>query len=166
MKTDLFQSYGHFRAFRIWWHVECSTFTASSFRTWNSSTGISSPPLALFVVMLPKVYLTLHSRISGSRWVSTTSWLSGSWRSFLWSSSLYSCHLFLLSSASVRSISFLSFIVPIFAWRTLWSGAQRVKHLPAMQETQVWSLVQEDPLEKEITTHSSILAWMEESGRL
>ena len=34
-----------------------------------------------------------------------------------------------------------------------------VKHLPAMQETQVQSLSQEDPLEKEMTTHSSILAW-------
>ena len=40
--------------------------------------------------------------------------------------------------------------------------AQRVKNLPAMQETQetqVWSLEQEDPLEKETATHSSILAW-------
>ena len=35
---------------------------------------------------------------------------------FLYRSSVYSCHLFLISSASVRSISFLSFIVPIFAW--------------------------------------------------
>ena len=37
--------------------------------------------------------------------------------------------------------------------------AQRIKHLPAMQETRVRSLGQEDPLEKEIATHSSILAW-------
>ena len=36
--------------------------------------------------------------------------------------------------------------------------AQMVKHLPAMQETQVQSLGQEDPLEKEIATHSSTLA--------
>ena len=35
---------------------------------------------------------------------------------FLYSSSVYSCHSFLISSASVRSIPFLSFIVPIFAW--------------------------------------------------
>ena len=34
-----------------------------------------------------------------------------------------------------------------------------VKHLPAMQETQVQSLDQEDLLEKEMATHSSILAW-------
>ena len=44
--------------------------------------GIPSPPLALFVVMLPKAHLTSHSRISGSRWVITPSWLSGSLRSF------------------------------------------------------------------------------------
>ena len=37
--------------------------------------------------------------------------------------------------------------------------AQMVKNLPAKQETQVQSLSQEDPLEKEMTTHSSSLAW-------
>ena len=37
--------------------------------------------------------------------------------------------------------------------------AQRVKHLPVMQETQVQSLSWEDPLEKEMATHSSIPAW-------
>ena len=46
--------------------------------------------------------------------------------------------------------------------------AQMVKNLPAIQDTQVQSLGQEDPLEKEVTTHSSILArripWTEESG--
>ena len=42
------------------WHIECSTFTASSFRIWNSSTGIPSPPLALLLVMLPKAHLTSH----------------------------------------------------------------------------------------------------------
>ena len=45
-----------------------------------------------------------------------------------------------------------------------------VKNLPAMQETQVRSLGQEDALEKEMATHSSILAWeiprTEEPGRL
>ena len=44
------------------------------------------------------------------------SWLSGSIKSFLYSSSLYSCHLFWISSGFVRSIPFLSFIEPIFAW--------------------------------------------------
>ena len=48
--------------------------------------------------------------------------------------------------------------------------AQRLKHLPAMRETRVRSLGQEDPLEKEMATHSSTLAWRipwrEEPGRL
>ena len=48
--------------------------------------------------------------------------------------------------------------------------AQRVKHLPAMWETGVQSLGWEDSLEKELATHSTILAWkipwMEEPGRL
>ena len=82
----------------------------------DSSTGIPSPPLALFVVMLHKAHLTSHSRMSGSRRVITPTWLCGPWKSFLHSSSVYFCYLFLISSASVRSIPFLSLIVLIFAW--------------------------------------------------
>ena len=48
--------------------------------------------------------------------------------------------------------------------------AQRLKRVPAMRETWVWSLCQEDPLEKEVAPHSSDLAWSipwtEEPGRL
>ena len=48
------------------------------------------------------------------------------------------------------------------AWHSAahWASlvAQRLKRLPAMQETQVWSLGREDPLEKEMATHSSTLA--------
>ena len=83
---------------------------------WNSSSGILSAPLGLFLVMLPKTHLTSHSRMSGWRWVITTLGLSGSLRSLLYSSSVYSCHLFLIYYASVRSLPFLSFIEPIFAW--------------------------------------------------
>ena len=82
MKTDHFQSYSHCWVFPVRQHIECSSFTASSFRIWNSSTGIPSPPLSWFLVMLSKVHLTLHSRISGSRLMTTPLWLSGSWRSF------------------------------------------------------------------------------------
>ena len=49
MKSDLFQSCGHCWVFQICWHIECSTFIASSFRIWNSSTGIPSPPLAYII---------------------------------------------------------------------------------------------------------------------
>ena len=53
---------------------------------------------------------------------------------------------------------------------TLYPVAQTVKSLPVIPETQVQSLGWEDPLEKEMATHPSILAWkmswMEEPGRL
>ena len=73
-ETDIFQCCGHWWVFQICWHIDCSTLRASSFKIWNGSTGIPSPTLALFVVMLPKAHLTSHSRISGFRWVITLSW--------------------------------------------------------------------------------------------
>ena len=60
----------------------------------------------------------------------------------------------------------------IFHLVEVWASlvAQRLKHLPAMWETRVQSLGWEDPLEKEMATHSSTLAWRipwtEEPGRL
>ena len=60
MKTDISQSCGHCWVFQICWHIECSTFTASSFRIWNSSTGIPSLPL-----VLPQFWLSLY----GGLWV-------------------------------------------------------------------------------------------------
>ena len=120
MKTDLFQSCGHCWVFQICWQIKFNTLTASSFKTWNSSTGILSPPLALFTVTLPKALLTSHFRMSGFKWVITPLWLWSPHMShedlFLCTSSVYSCQLFLISSASVRSTPLLSFIMPIFAW--------------------------------------------------
>ena len=116
MNTDIFQSCAQCQVFQIFWHIEGNTFISSYFRIWNSSSGIPSPPLALFIMILLKAHLTSHSRMSGSRLVIIPLWLSGSWRSFLYSYSVCSCHLFLISSASVRFIQFLSFIEPIFAW--------------------------------------------------
>ena len=57
------------------------------------------------------------------------------------------CHLF-----SVSMINYLLFGRSSFI-------AQSVKNMPAMQETQVQFLGWEDPLEKEMATHSSIFAW-------
>ena len=48
-------------------------------------------------------------------------------------------------------------VILLLYWVSL--VAQRLKHLPAMWETRVQSLGWEDPLEKEMATHSSILAW-------
>ena len=82
MNSEFFQSCGHCCILRICWHIECSTFTASYFRIWNRSAGIPSPPLALFIEMLPKAHLTSHCMLSDSRWVTIPSRLSGSLRPF------------------------------------------------------------------------------------
>ena len=108
-ETELFQSCGHSWVFLTCWHIK------SSFRILNNSARILSLPLALFIVRLPKVHLTSHSRMSDTECVTTRSWLSMSSRPFLYSS-VYSCHLFLIFSASIRSLLSLSFIVPILTW--------------------------------------------------
>ena len=68
----------------------------------------------------------------------------------------------------IRVFNSVWHIVKTQMWASL--VAQRLKHLPPMWETQVRSLGREDPLEKEMVTHSSILAWRipwaEEPGRL
>ena len=66
---------------------------------------------------------------------------------------------------------FLIDVINVYISKTLASlVAQRLKHLSPMWETQVRSLGREDPLEKEMVTHSSILAWRipwtEKPGRL
>ena len=102
--------------FQIHWHIECNALTRSSLGIWNSSAGFLSPPLALFIVMLPKVHLTSHSRMSGSKQVTTPSWLSRSWRLFFFC--IFLC-IFATSSQSlllVTSLKFLSFIMPILPW--------------------------------------------------
>ena len=82
MRIDLFQSCGHSWVYQICWHIESSTLIASSFRVLNSPTGIPSHPLALLTTVLPKGNLTSHSRMSGSEWLTTPLWLSGSLGSF------------------------------------------------------------------------------------
>ena len=113
MKTDLFESCGHCWVFQICCHIEGSTLTASCFRIWNSSAGIPSSPLALFVVMLPKAYFVFQDVwLYVSDHTIVIIWVM---KIFLYSFSVYSCHLFLISCASVKSMPFLSFIVPNFA---------------------------------------------------
>ena len=64
----------------------------------------------------------------------------------------------------------LSVSIDLFILYLKYLVAQMVKHLPTIWETQVQSLGREDPLEKEMATHSSTLAWRnpwtEEPGRL
>ena len=63
----------------------------------------------------------------------------------------------------IKPLAYLALLVTIPI--LFWFVAQMVKNSPAMQETQVWSLGQEDPLEKRMATHSSILAWREFHGQ-
>ena len=87
-ENDLFRSCGYC-VFQICWLIVCSISVELSFRIWNSSAEIPSSPLALFVVILPNTHLTSHPRMFDSRWVTTSSWLSGSLKPFLYSSSVY-----------------------------------------------------------------------------
>ena len=64
----VFQSCGHCWVFQICWHIECSTFTALSFRIWSSSTGIPSPPLALFVCFLKPTWLRIPVCLALGGW--------------------------------------------------------------------------------------------------
>ena len=112
MKTDRVPSCGQCcfpNLLASWVHH----FHSIIFLVWNPSAEIPPPPLALFVVMLSKAHWTLHSKLSGYRWVI---WVIKSFF-FFFSSPVYSFHLFLISSTSVRSILFLTFIVPIFIWK-------------------------------------------------
>ena len=69
MKTDLFQFCGRYWVFQICWHIECSTFTASSFRIWKSSTGIPSCTLTLFVVMHLDTINVLGRCLTDTAWI-------------------------------------------------------------------------------------------------
>ena len=63
---------------------------------------------------------------------------------------------FLTLPSSLKESALAAFIFSLFTASVV---AQTAKNLPTMWETQVQSLGQEDPLEKEQATHSSILAW-------
>ena len=100
MKTDLFQATG-LEILQICWHIECRLFTASSFRIWNSST-------------LRPTWLHISGCLALGKWSHHHDYLGCEDLFFFNSSSVYSCHLFLISSDSVKSIPFLAFIESIF----------------------------------------------------
>ena len=68
-------------------------------------------------------------------------------------------HIFSFNDGAPKMFDVTLPIKLLFPIALCFPGAQRLKHLPAMQETWVRSLGWEDPLEKEMATHSSILAW-------
>ena len=84
----------------------------------------------------------------------------------------YSCSTVLCLFQLYSKVNQLYLHISLLLFRLPWASlvAQRLKRLPPMRETQARSLGWEDPLEKEMATHSSILPWripwMEEPGRL
>ena len=68
MKTEFLQSCGHCWVFQICCHIECSPFTALSFRIWKSSTGIPSPPLKMLSCRFPLMaqWLRIHLAMQGT----------------------------------------------------------------------------------------------------
>ena len=167
MNTDLFQSCGHWWVFQICWNSVCSTLTASCFRIWNGSVKISSPPRALFIVILPKAQLTSHSRLSGSSWVITPLWLSGLWRSFLLSSSMYCLlltlvHLWTFGTIVMTPSSYF-LNTPMLIVNSL--IPQFVKNLPAKQKTQIWPLVWKISWRRKWQPTSVFLPWKSHGER-
>ena len=60
---------------------------------------------------------------------------------FLYSSSVYSCHLFLISSASVRSIPFLCFMVPVFTWNVTLVSLNFPKEISSLTHSIIFSSI-------------------------
>ena len=90
-------------------------FDSIMFKGLNSSRGILSYLLPLLTAVLPKTHLISHSRMSGSGWLTTPLRLSQSLRSFLHYSSVNFFHLFLISSASSRSLHFCPLLSHLWA---------------------------------------------------
>ena len=94
-----------------------------------------------------------------------SNWPRISWTSYVGRQILYHCTTW---EAKMNIPSYLSYkwrkwdlnrIIKFAIWSWASLLAQKVKNLPEMQETWVWSLDRDDPLEEGMATHSSILAW-------
>ena len=125
---------------------------------WNNAMNIPAQIFVCKPVFNPFVY-TPRGRTVVAPFYSPT---SNVWR-FPFLHMLPNTYLF-----SIKKLFFFNDHRSGYGWASLVS--QRLKRLPAMRETWVQSLGQEDPLEKEMATHSSTLAWRipwtEEPGRL
>ena len=101
----------HCWVFQICWHIECSTFTGSSFRNWNSSAGIHRLHyLCSSWHFLRRTWLHIPGCLALGDWSHHYGYQGH--EDLFCILLCYSCHLLLISSASVRSISFLCFICP------------------------------------------------------
>ena len=110
-------SCSHCWVFQICWHIECSTFTASSSRIWNSSTGIPSPPLALFVVLKKEKEKENYDQLDSilkSRG-STLSTKGRLVKAVIFPVVIYGCERWTIKKAECRRID----IFELWCWRRL-----------------------------------------------
>ena len=87
---------------------EYSTFRASSFRIWNSSTRIPSPPLALFLGLLPRARLTSHVAKCSQGWGGAESFLVENhwyWRTFVKDTDFARTHIYWIMYPSFKKLS-------------------------------------------------------------
>ena len=124
----------------------------------------------------PLICMTLHvhhhgtiSRAGRHKNTADATWAQGSLAIFPFISTRIGCGSIMDGALVCRHVA-LSWVFHVYHPLGDSLVSQMVKNLPAMQETWVWSLGWEDPLEKEMATHSSILAciipWTEEPGGL
>ena len=143
--------------------VDCHTFV-----------HIASHGIYKLIYLCPLGYITRYHKLGGLKTMEmffSQFWRLRTTRSSE-SASWFIDHIFQLCLASQVAEEKKTFLIIYTGVQLIWDFlvAQRVKRPPAMQETQVQSPSQEDPLEKEMAPHSSTLAWKipwtEESGRL
>ena len=156
MKTDLFQSCGHCWVFQICWHIQCRTLTASSFRIWNSSAGIPSPPIALFAVMLTakslQSCLTLCDSIDGSPPGSPIPWILQP-RTLEWVAISFSNAW--KWKVKVKSLSHLQLLV------TPWTAAYQAPPTMGFSRQEYWSGV---PLPSPVMLKAHLISHSRMSG--
>ena len=141
--------------------------------TWVRSLGWEDPPgeekgypLQYSGLENPMDCIVCHD------WATFTSLRLGDFVSEEWTLFISLEYLFIYFAFILFKIYLLIYFWLCWVFVTAWASlvAQMVKHPPAKQKTRVWSLGWEDPVEKEMVTHSSILAWKipwtEEPGRL
>ena len=123
MKIDLFQFCGHFWVFQICWHMNAKSWWHPPLGIWVVLLEFHHIHLALLTAVLLRDHLPLHSRMSGFGWLTTPQQVSSSLIYFYTVFSVYSFHLFLISSASTRSLQSLHFfplLCPFLGWNAPW----------------------------------------------
>ena len=136
-----------------------------------TGTGQEPPLFFLIQSMFGSTNLWVQNNLSNGKTLVAHKGLLGKLQFSMENGTIQSIHFIEISRAKMRKL--VHSLSHVWLSATPWRAsliAQSEKNLPAMQETRVRFLGQEDPLEKEMATHSSVIArrilWTEEPGRL